>query len=123
MITSIFLISSLLLVHTSPALSPNMRSLQRMQLALASMGNRRYEVTPRQSKPVVRQNLPSVRDQTSVAHPQWPSKVLGLYILLADDSEDGFGSDADWTPELFEWQQEASNVLFFTFKFAASGIL
>ena len=86
-----------------------------MQLALASMGNRRYEVTPRQSKPVVRQNLPSARDQTSVAHPQWPSKVLGLYILLADDSEDGFGSDADWTPELFEWQQEASNVLFFTF--------
>merc|ERR1711892_629016 len=48
-------------------------------------------------------------------HPQWPSKVLGLYILLADDDEDGFESDADWDPELYEWQQEASNVLFFTF--------
>ena len=49
------------------------------------------------------------------AHPAWPSKVLGLYILLADDAEDGFGSEADWEPELFPWQQEAANVLFFTF--------
>jgi len=48
-------------------------------------------------------------------HAQWPSKVMGLYILLADDSEDGYDSNADWEPELFEWQQEGSNVLFFTF--------
>merc|ERR1711997_700267 len=41
--------------------------------------------------------------------------VLGLYILLADDSEDGYDSNADWEPQLFAWQQEASNVLFFTF--------
>jgi hypothetical protein len=47
-------------------------------------------------------------------------QVLGLYILLADDGPkekaDGFGSDNDsWTPELHPWQQEAANVLFFTF--------
>jgi len=49
-------------------------------------------------------------------HPPWPKKILGLYILLADDTEDGFGSDSTgWTPELFPWQQEAANVLFFTF--------
>merc|ERR1711973_1054837 len=27
----------------------------------------------------------------------------------------GYDSNADWEPELFEWQQEGSNVLFFTF--------
>jgi len=48
-------------------------------------------------------------------HPAWPKKILGLYILLADDAEDGFESNAEWEPQLFEWQQEASNVLFFTF--------
>jgi len=48
-------------------------------------------------------------------HAQWPKRIMGLYILLADDSEEGFESEADWNPELFEWQQEASNVLFFTF--------
>merc|ERR1712183_666161 len=42
-------------------------------------------------------------------------KVMGLYVLLADDSEKGFESNADWNPELFEWQQQGSNVLFFTF--------
>merc|ERR1712212_692587 len=49
------------------------------------------------------------------SHPAWPSKVLGLYILLADDDEDGFDSNAEWNPELFPWQQKAANVLFFTF--------
>jgi len=48
-------------------------------------------------------------------HPAWPSKVLGLYVLLADDDEDGFDSTAQWNPELFPWQQKAANVLFFTF--------
>jgi len=48
-------------------------------------------------------------------HPKWPSKIVGLYILLADDSEDGYDSNSDWQPELFEWQRTASNVLFFTF--------
>ena len=49
------------------------------------------------------------------SHPAWPSKVLGLYVLLADDDEDGFDSTAQWNPELFPWQQKAANVLFFTF--------
>ena len=40
---------------------------------------------------------------------------MGLYVLLADDTEDGFGTMADWEPKLFPWQQESSNVLFFTF--------
>jgi len=58
----------------------------------------------------------STKGVRTYTHPAWPSKVLGLYVLLADDDEDGFSSDSDsWTPELYEWQQEASNVLFFTF--------
>jgi hypothetical protein len=34
-----------------------------------------------------------------------------MYILLADDTEDGFHSDADWEPKLFEYQQKGANVL------------
>jgi len=61
-------------------------------------------------------NPPTKPPTTRISvHPAWPSKILGLYILLADDAEDGFESNADWDPQLFEWQQEASNVLFFTF--------
>lgn len=45
----------------------------------------------------------------------FPKKVLGMYILLADDTEDGFHTDADWEPQLFKYQQEGANVLFFTF--------
>ncbi len=49
-------------------------------------------------------------------HVPWPKKVLGLYVLLADDDEEGYESESDsWTPELFEWQQQGANVLFFTF--------
>ena len=44
------------------------------------------------------------------------SKIMGLYILLADDTEEGFESETSaWEPELYPWQQEAANVLFFTF--------
>ena len=44
------------------------------------------------------------------------SQIVGLYILLADDTETGFESlSTSWEPELFPWQQEAANVLFFTF--------
>merc|ERR1712079_399788 len=45
----------------------------------------------------------------------WPKKVMGLYVLLADDDHDGYESDAVWEPRLYEWQQKAANVLFFTF--------
>ena len=51
---------------------------------------------------------------------KWPKRVMGLYILLADDSECKtasacFDSNAEWDPQLYKWQQEGSNVLFFTF--------
>ena len=35
--------------------------------------------------------------------------------MLADDYETGYETDAHWKPELYQWQQETSNVLFFTF--------
>jgi len=47
--------------------------------------------------------------------PGMPKKVLGLYVLLADDTEDGFHSDSDWEPLLYPYQQEGANLLFFTF--------
>ena len=40
---------------------------------------------------------------------------MALYIVLADDSEDGYHTDDDWSPQLFPYQQMAANVLFFTF--------
>lgn len=50
------------------------------------------------------------------SYPGLPNKVLGMYILLADDTEDGFHSDADdWEPLLYPYQQTGANVLFFTF--------
>jgi len=48
--------------------------------------------------------------------PGLPSKVMGMYILLADDTEDGYHSDdSDWEPLLYPYQQAGANVLFFTF--------
>merc|ERR1712121_568753 len=44
-----------------------------------------------------------------------PKKVLGMYILLADNTEDDFHDDADWEPLLYSYQQDGANVLFFTF--------
>jgi len=52
---------------------------------------------------------------SSSGHPAWPNKIMGLYVLLADDTETGFETNSDWEPKLFPWQQESSNVLFFTF--------
>ena len=40
---------------------------------------------------------------------------MGFYLPLADDVEQGFETDADWEPLLYPYQQEAANVLFFTF--------
>jgi len=49
-------------------------------------------------------------------YPGMPSKVMGMYILLADDTEPGFHSNnGDWEPLLHPYQQAGSNVLFFTF--------
>ena len=37
-----------------------------------------------------------------------------MYLLLADDFT-SFGSNANWKPELYPYQQKGSNVLFFSF--------
>eukprot|EP00091_Calanus_sinicus_P014496 TRINITY_DN3205_c0_g1_i2.p1 TRINITY_DN3205_c0_g1~~TRINITY_DN3205_c0_g1_i2.p1 ORF type:complete len:386 (-),score=133.79 TRINITY_DN3205_c0_g1_i2:20-1177(-) len=50
------------------------------------------------------------------SYPGMPKKVIGMYILLADDSEEGYHTDDDgWEPLLYPYQQEGANVLFFTF--------
>ena len=46
---------------------------------------------------------------------RWPKQALGMYILLADNTEEGFDDEAEWDPKLFEYQQTGANVLFFTF--------
>merc|ERR1712002_628357 len=46
----------------------------------------------------------------------YPKKVVGLYILLADEEKEGHENNATkWTPELYEWQQQSANLLFFCF--------
>ena len=40
---------------------------------------------------------------------------MGFYLPLSDDVEEGYETDADWEPSLYPYQQEAANVLFFTF--------
>lgn len=48
--------------------------------------------------------------------PGLPKFVMGMYILLADDTEPGYHTDnAAWTPLLHPYQQAGANVLFFTF--------
>jgi len=46
---------------------------------------------------------------------RYPEKVMGMYIILADDTEEGYETDSDWEPELYDYQVQAGNVLFFTF--------
>mgnify|MGYP006088417841 FL=1 len=43
-----------------------------------------------------------------------PSKSLGMYVLLADDTTE-YSSNRSWTPALHPYQQSGANVLFFTF--------
>ena len=40
---------------------------------------------------------------------------MAQYILIADDTQSGFGSGANWNPQLYPYQQTAVNVLYFTF--------
>merc|ERR1712018_267482 len=89
------------------------------QNSLVYMGNRKFQYVPTVRKePAMK---PSTRIFVSpksnyTYHPVWPNKIMGLYILLADDTQEGFESEASsWEPELYPWQQEAANVLFFTF--------
>ena len=47
---------------------------------------------------------------------RYPEKVMGFYLPLADDTEEGFETNnCGWEPELYDYQVEAGNVLFFTF--------
>ena len=39
------------------------------------------------------------------------SQISGMYILLADDTEDGFHTDSDWTPLLHEYQQVTAEII------------
>lgn len=49
------------------------------------------------------------------ANPELPSKMLGMYVLIADDTEKVYTSTHDWTPKLYPYQQTGANVLFLTF--------
>ena len=44
-----------------------------------------------------------------------PNKVMSLYILITDETIDGYKTPDDWQPILYDWQQTSANVLFFTF--------
>ena len=47
---------------------------------------------------------------------RYPNNVLGIYIILADDTVENYTTDSDqWEPRLFDYQQTGANVLFFTF--------
>lgn len=78
--------------------------------------------TPGNTDPNVTTMTPTTTTTTTTRSPgpsgpsRFPRKVLGMYLALADEAADGdFGSDADWEPRLYEYQQQGSNVLFFTF--------
>jgi len=44
-----------------------------------------------------------------------PRKVIGMYLPLADDREEGFHDNSNWEPYLYPYQQEGANVFFFAF--------
>ena len=46
---------------------------------------------------------------------RFPEKVMGFYIILADDTWEGFEWDSDWEPQIYDYMAEAANVLFFSF--------
>merc|ERR1712002_688992 len=106
-----------LLPPSLPSYSPS--QLEEYQNNLSHMGNRKYQPVPsivKESLPKASTRLFVTPNRTFTGHPAWPSKILGLYILLADDTEDGFDSaQSEWTPQLYPWQRETANVLFFTF--------
>ena len=48
-------------------------------------------------------------------HQRFPEKVMGFYVILADDTWEGFEGNSTWEPEMYEYMAEAANVLFFSF--------
>jgi len=51
----------------------------------------------------------------SLAGPRLPDKVVGMYLTLADNTVPGYGDTDDWSPLLYPYQQQGTNVLFFSF--------
>jgi len=44
------------------------------------------------------------------------SRNVGIYVLLADDTDaKGYDSTKEWQPQLYPYQQNGSDILFFTF--------
>lgn len=44
-----------------------------------------------------------------------PAKMLGMYVLVADDTDKVYTSEYKWHPQLHPYQQTGSNVIFLTF--------
>merc|ERR1711962_617098 len=93
MVLSVLPLLLSLLPPSLPSYSPS--QLEEYQNNLSHMGNRKYQPVPslvKESIPKASTRLFVTPNRTFTGHPAWPSKILGLYILLADDTEDGFDS-------------------------------
>lgn len=44
-----------------------------------------------------------------------PAKILGMYVLVADDAHPPYTNEYDWAPQLYPYQQAGTNVVFLTF--------
>lgn len=44
-----------------------------------------------------------------------PAKTLGMYVLVADDTDKTYNSTHQWKPALHEFQQKGANILYLTF--------
>lgn len=44
-----------------------------------------------------------------------PARMMGMYVLLADDTDKVYTSTHNWTPKLYQYQAKGTNTLFFTF--------
>jgi hypothetical protein len=41
--------------------------------------------------------------------------MMGMYVLVADDTDKVYTSEHEWTPQLFDYQAHGSNTIFLTF--------
>jgi len=44
-----------------------------------------------------------------------PDRMLGMYVLIADDTDKVYTSTYKWTPQLYPYQQKGTNVVYLTF--------
>eukprot|EP01084_Bolivina_argentea_P053695 98536_1 len=44
-----------------------------------------------------------------------PTKMIGMYCLIADDTVPGYTSTDNWQPQLYDFQMNGTNVLWLTF--------